>query len=416
MSFVKIMSSLTLGVLLIAGSVLLSPPQATGLVSRRSTTTTPPQTAASSAIAGYGRNTVGGSGGRNVLVTNLKDSGLGSLRHALEAAGGRRIVRFRVHGTIALQSPIKIKNPYITVKGGTAPGDGIQVRGNAIIVVTHDVILKNLRIRPGDAMLSSIQARDVDALTLNGVGKNVYNVVLDHLSLLWGPDIGGLAMLGNVHNVTVQYSIMGEGLYHSRHPEGGLGGDGHSTAVNVMPYKFAAAPQKITFYRNLITTSDTRNPRLQGVSCVDLVNNVIYNWGDLAASGNPHSLNIVNNWFRAGPRMKTRYWYRPQTSSAVPSKIRDGVFTDGNRSDGFRGRRAPDTVQYAATPRCGGYSKRPWPVRGVFFSVMTNVGARLPVLDSVDRRVISNVRHRTGPFFNGINYAAPHPYWPLLAG
>ena len=59
-------------------------------------------------------------------------------------------------------------------------------------------------------------------------------------------------------------------------------------------------------------------------------------------------------------------------------------------------------------------TKRPWPVNTVFFSVLSNVGARLPALDSVDRRVIRDVRHRVGKYFNGAGFPAPNPYWPSL--
>ena len=99
------------------------------------------------------------------------------------------------------------------------------------------------------------------------------------MSLLWGPDIGGLAILGNVHDVTVQNSIIGEGLFHSRMPAS-QNREGHSMGANIVAMDpRQTPPQRITFYRNLFTTSDSRMPRLQGARCVDLVNNMIYNWG-----------------------------------------------------------------------------------------------------------------------------------------
>lgn len=364
------------------------------------------------AIAGYGARTVGGASGRSILVTNLRDSGRGSLRAALEASG-RRIVRFRVAGTIALESPIKIKSPYITVAGNTAPGQGVQIRGAPVVVQTHDVILRYLRIRPGDKGMTSSEAADYDAVTLNGVGRNVYNVLLDHLSLLWGPDIGGLAVLGNVHHVTVQNSILGEGLRYSRHPEA-RGGKGHSTAINITPLDGRPAT-RITFYSNLFTTSDFRMPRVMAASCIDVINNVIYNWGHQAGQGNPRSLNMVGNWFRRGPMMERGYIWYPDTGSAAPTKFRSSVFLRNNKLDGFRGGRYRDGVVYASSVRCGGTSVRPRPVDWVFSTVLRQVGPRLPVLDAVDRRVIRNVRYRSGRFVNGVDFAAPHPYWPALS-
>ena len=370
-----------------------------------------PQADARIGVAGYGAHTRGGAGGRIIRVTTRRDSGRGSLRAAVEAKG-RRIVRFGVAGTITLQSALKINDPYITIVGNLAPGRGVQVRGHSVIVVTHDVILRHLRLRPGDALLTSAEADEADALTLNGVGKNVYNVVVDHMSLLWGSDIGGLAILGNVHDVTVQNSIIGEGLYHSRMSSSKTA-EGHSMGANVTAMNTGQTPpQRITFYRNLFTTSDARMPRLQGVSCVDLVNNLIYNWGTHAATGNPHSANLVGNWFRRGPRIATHDWWLPQHSSVAPHLFHTSVFTRGNKLDGFTGRRRANPVVYATTARCGGLSVHASPVATVYNSVLTNVGARLPAVDTVDRRVIYNVRNRVGRFFNGVGYSPPHPYWP----
>ena len=77
---------------------------------------------------GFGAMTVGGRGGEVIEVTNLDNSGPGSLRAALSAAGKRMIV-FRVAGTIGLESSLVIENPYITIAGQTAPGQGITLRG-----------------------------------------------------------------------------------------------------------------------------------------------------------------------------------------------------------------------------------------------------------------------------------------------
>ena len=119
--------------------------------------------------------------------------------------------------------------------------------------------------------------------------------------------------------------------------------------------------------------------RLQGVSCVDLVNNLIYNWESHAATGNPHSANSWATGSARGPRVATHDWWLPQRSSVAPHLYsHTSVFTRGNKLDGFTGRRRANPVVYATTARCGGLSVHASPVATVYNSVLTNVGARLP--------------------------------------
>jgi len=98
---------------------------------------------------GFGAMTPGGRGGKVIFVTNLNDAGPGSFREACMAKGPR-IVVFRVGGLIALASPLKITEPYITIAGQTAPGDGICLRSDVFAVTTHDVVVRFLRSRLGD--------------------------------------------------------------------------------------------------------------------------------------------------------------------------------------------------------------------------------------------------------------------------
>ena len=98
---------------------------------------------------GFGSTTPGGRGGKVMFVTNTNDSGPGSLRAACEAEGPR-IVIFRVSGLISLAAPIVVKNPFLTVAGQTAPGDGVCLRNFTFNIATHDVVVRYLRSRLGD--------------------------------------------------------------------------------------------------------------------------------------------------------------------------------------------------------------------------------------------------------------------------
>ena len=77
---------------------------------------------------GYGKHTVGGRGGDVYEVTNLNDSGEGSLRAAVEER--TKDCRFQGLGHDRPEGNLDIKNPYITIAGQTAPGDGICVKNH----------------------------------------------------------------------------------------------------------------------------------------------------------------------------------------------------------------------------------------------------------------------------------------------
>src|SRR5690606_21692563 len=128
---------------------------------------------------GGGKFSFGGRGGKVLVVTNLNDSGEGSLRRAREQ-GGARIVVFNVAGIIRLKSPIIVRAPYITIAGQTAPGDGVCAAEESCWGDTHDVVVRHMRFRRGE---TDVGRRD------DGVGGNpVGNIMLDHISASWGLD------------------------------------------------------------------------------------------------------------------------------------------------------------------------------------------------------------------------------------
>jgi hypothetical protein len=362
---------------------------------------------------GYGRGTRGGRGGAVIYVTSLDDRGRGSLREALEASGPR-IILFRVSGTIDLRSNIDVHDPFVTLAGQSAPGDGIQLRGAMIRVMTDDVVIRYMRMRPGDENRRENSA-DVDGLTIHGVSDGVERVIVDHSTMIWGPDIGGVAILGDSRDITVQDSIMGEGLYLSRHPEG-TSETGHSMAANVTQLeRDLPFGRRITFAGNLFTTSNERMPRFQGPECVDVVNNVIYDWGERAAYGNPRSLNLVGNLFRSGPDTVGRRFWTTQGSDVAPRLFRSGVWLRDNVADGFElGGPIGDDRVFAQDPVCP-MSVEPRPADSILRPLLESVGAALPIRDPVDVRIIDNVRERRGGFRNGSNQPGPNPDWPELA-
>ena len=190
---------------------------------------------------GFGATTPGGRGGRVIFVTNLEDGGPGSFRAACDAEGPR-IVVFRVSGLITLATPIVIKNPYLTIAGQTAPGDGVCLRNYTFIVATHDVVVRYLRSRLGD-----VSAQEADSITL---ASGAHDVILDHCSATWSID-ESLSLAGNVSNVTVQWCLIAEGLNHSKHSKGAHGYGSLSRANG-----------PVTWHHNLWAHNNARNPRL----------------------------------------------------------------------------------------------------------------------------------------------------------
>src|SRR4051812_41980471 len=197
---------------------------------------------------GGGAFTCGGRGGKVFVVTNLDDSGPGSFREACEA-GGPRIVVFNVAGIIKLKERIRIRAPYITISGATAPGDGVCIAGDTVELETHDVIIRYLRFRRANMNVGDRN----DSLGGNPIG----NIIIDHVSASWGSD-ENLSMYrhmygGEYHslgagtrpthigslklptvNITIQWCISSEALNTWNHSLGSTIGGYNSTFHHIL--------------------------------------------------------------------------------------------------------------------------------------------------------------------------------------
>ena len=371
---------------------------------------------------GFGRYTSGGRGGRVLEVTNLKDdSNPGSLRYAIIQKYSRIIV-FKVTGTIMLNSDLKISYGNLTVAGQTAPGDGICIANHTVELKADNVIIRYIRFRLGD-----LTKEENDSFW----GRQHQNIILDHCSFSWAIDENG-SWYDN-KNFTMQWCINGESLYHSYHSKGDHGYGGIWGGAGA------------TFHHNLLADNSSRNPRFNGAryttthqnELADFRNNVIFNWGfNSAYGGESGNYNMINNYFKPGPATSTgnkKYRIVNPSDSLNPflgySKwYINGNYVEGNSTvstDNWDG-----GVQPEHAPLDSIRLNSPLPVDSVstesaveaYNSVLENVGANFPKRDSVDLRIINEVKSGLAPFgatYNGGNKGIIDSQndvggWPLL--
>jgi len=365
-------------------------------------------------FAGSGLNR---SGGRIIHVTTLDNSGPGSLRAALKARGPR-IVVFDVSGYISLRSSIEISEPFLTLAGQTAPFPGITIKGGAgLAIVTHDVLIQHIRIRVGDSIRGH-KASSRDAITIwdKNNEEDVYNLVIDHVSLSWAVDENvGISGEG-VRNISFTNNIVSEALWHSIHPKGP-----HS-----MGFIVGEGVRDVFIQGNLFAHNNQRNVRVQGDTSTLLVNNIVYNWQGASKNGaagvyarkyGAIDASIVGNVYIRG--LDTR-----PGKQAIPLFIarttlpESRIYVFDNEvieksSDPWSVVRndAADSIK-AGTPPNWPPSLTAKKSNEVKDWVLNNAGARRTDGDAVDLRVINDVLNGTGRIIDSQDEVGG---WPSLA-
>lgn len=265
------------------------------------------QTPAFPGAEGGGMYTTGGRGGTVYFVTSLDDTNTGNtttregtFRWCLGRSGAKTIV-FKVGGIIRLNSRLTIP-ANTTIAGQTAPGDGICIADNCVVVNGDNVIVRFMRFRMGD--LNKVQD---DAFW----GREKKNLIIDHCSMSWSID--ECSSFYSNENFTMQWCIVAEALNKSFHEK-----DDHG-------YGGIWGGKNATFHHNLLAHNNSRNPRFNGwkraglsysnplgEERVDYRNNVVYNWGGNSTYGGEAlgKYNMVANYYKYGPGTSSGVLYR----------------------------------------------------------------------------------------------------------
>lgn len=335
---------------------------------------------------GYGRFAIGGRGGRVIKVTNLNNSGPGSLRHAVEAAGPRTVV-FEVSGRIVTESKLIVRDPYLTIAGQTSPGKGICISNyNLGLLGNHDCILRFIRVRPGNTA----------GVTLDGMGlASCDHSIIDHCSISWTQDESFSSR--GAKNITLQRTLISEALNIAGHKNYEKGKE-HGYAASI-------GGDIGSFHHNLLAHCAGRNWSLAGgldkatqhAGRLDIRNNVVYNWGHRTTDGGAKEVNFVNNYYKPGAASRVFHVLMPEREAVkqfgpqmyyASGNVMEGRFRAENQLEGIFERHSEPHANWLVEEPFFESFVTTTSAEAAFKDVLSDVGCNEPILDEHDQRVI----------------------------
>lgn len=336
---------------------------------------------------GYGRFARGGRGGKVVVVTNLNDSGPGSLREAVTNNIGPRTIVFNVSGVIQLASRLVSSQPYVTIAGQTAPGKGITIRSAPFGITGNDNLVQHLRVRLG-------AGPTFDGMGLTGANHSI----IDHCSISWTIDESFSSRSGK--NITLQRTLISEALNAAGHTNYSPGTE-HGYAATI-------GGDIGSFHHNLLAHNYGRNWSLGGgldgsgyyAGRMDITNNVVYNWGNRATDGGTKEVNFVNNYYKPGAGTTLFFAFTAEHENVgmgmqrayFNGNVMPGRFNESNQEAGRRIRYSNGaTYQYETfvdAPFFPSYVTTQSATHA-YKIVLSDVGCNQPVFDNHDQRMIS---------------------------
>lgn len=360
---------------------------------------------------GYGRYAIGGRDGIVYHVTSLDDDvnnpQPGTFRYGITKVSGPRTIVFDVCGYITLQGRLTCSDPYVTIAGQTAPGEGITFRG-APFGMNSDGITRFIRVYrgyAGDASgpIEAEQNKGLDGLGMAGSD----NAIMDHCSVAWTTDEGFSSR--NARGITLQHTLIAEALNAADHPNYPEPGHHHGYAATIGGG--ASGHGAGSYHHNLLAHNEGRNWSLSGGldgsgaydGAHDVFNNVVYNWGNRATDGGTHQLNFVNNYYKMGPATTQTLLLRHQFEGT--GKGSQAAYVGGNLRENLNGTKTADaeneTYRYELS---GGQTLdwNPWnntpffnswatieTAEAAYVNTLSDVGCNQPMMNGHDKRMVT---------------------------
>lgn len=385
---------------------------------------------------GYGKYAIGGRGGSVYHVTTLDDNGddqnpiEGSLRYGIKKVKGPRTIVFDIGGVINLKSRLSCADPYVTIAGQTAPGQGIMLRTSPFGMAS-DGITRFIRMRLGHKRLVDgvipgtrngksygADAGKYDETTLSGLdgmgmaGNN--NSIMDHCSIAWTIDEAFSSR--SAQGITLQRTLISEALNEAGHPNY-KAGTHHGYAGTIGGGEMTKTTTAGSYHHNLLAHCDGRNWSMSGGldgsgyydGHHDIFNNVVYNWGKRATDGGSHEVNFVNNFYKMGPATHQKFLMRLQLEGT--GRGSQSVYSNGNIRQELNGTLVNDKEGETYRYELSGGQKLSWQplvnqpffpslaniqdARAAYKDVLSDVGANQPALDIHDQRMIRETLNGT---------------------
>jgi pectate lyase len=372
---------------------------------------------------GWAAHTPGGRGGKILRVTTLAASGPGSFAEAIAASGPRTVV-FEVGGVVDLgMKELKITEPFLTIVGQTAPQPGITFIKGGLTIATHDVVIRHIRVRPGDG-LKPKRSGDIDAIT---TVRGARDVIVDHCSLSWATDenlsASSTRFLGESEKewmenasrrITYSNNIIAEGLAHSTHPKGE-----HSKGSLIHDHV-----NDVLIVGNLYAHNYERSPLFKGGARGQVLNNLIYDPGQRAIHynliaeewlGHPYSrgqLVARGNVMRAGISTEPLAMVMVGGSGDLDLYVEDNLAVDRlGQPMPLQGRYTTTPIEVKAMKQAPAlpFGVSLLPSAKVQDAVIANAGARPWDRDDTDRRIVADVIEGRGEIIDSQEDVGGYP-------